>query len=724
MKKLAFMLMLVFFCFQSLAQQQNQWRNYLDPTPLPNVDFVKSSQSLWIATRGGLVEFNTLTEKHKIYQPDSCAIKGVQIRSVCADTANGVWFSTNTKGLQHFDGTTFRYFHTKNNGESLNYIKKIQLDKQGRVWMLHLTTDVGAIPKAEILMFDGQNWTSFLRDSLLFEEEFAVDKDGICWFNKYGFSPSYDHRIMSFDTRSGQMMRFDSLNSAVRLTTNTPLIRTDESGNTWLSYGEVNKNIQLHQLKITGWKNFKLVTNTGSSLIKSLSFGNDGSIYVIDNWHIRRMKDSIWTINPFYDFEIQKLLPIDSVKAWVIGYDLDKYALFRIGNTKRFSFIDEKTIPYNSTLNSEILPIFGNHPRNNNLYNRTLTFDGRTFKPNSLYGIQGAFDGDSLLWMSGNPDVRFFDFRTNVITTIPSPNDRGINPIKILVDKFATKWVIGNNRSFMYAIDRNRTIKSYNFFSFTLNFPIRDFAIDSSNNIWAIGDSGLIKRNSLTEIWSIIPLPDSVRRFLSRINIDEGNHIWLDANSSCYKYSEQNGLKYLDWQNIILTNNNYFSVNEKFVSYRNNVWWFATYYGLVRYDGHDYQTFNEINSPMPTKRISSLFTDKLGNLWMNHIYGLTVFNENNLIDLRTTVKDIAKQEEIFSKVSPNPLSKNGFLSFENLDNSPFLLTIFDAHGKIMRSQMTRENLFSIQTHDFPNGIYFYMLKNKERIGRGKFVVQQ
>ena len=339
-----------------------------------------------------------------------------------------------------------------------------------------------------------------------------------------------------------------------------------------------------------------------------------------------------------------------------------------------------------------------------------------------MSGKQATFDGDSLLWMTEYSDARFFDFRTNSQVIVPSAIYRGINPYKILADKKSNKWVLSSDFTKFYRIDKNRVFTILDF-SFPSRNLIRDFAIDSSGNVFVASDSGLLKRDVRTENWAFVPLKDSVRKNLTRITIDEGNNIWFDVNSTCYQFSEINGLKLLDGQNVSLPIYDNFFPTGNFVTYRNNKWWFAARNGLVSFDGQNYKTYNAVNSPMPTNYITSLFTDKLGNLWMNHKYGLTVFNENSLVDLRTFVKEISQKYGIKSQVSPNPLSKNGILSFENPERKLFELTIFDANGKTVIYQTATENRFIIQNQDLMNGIYFYNLKNNAETGFGKFVVQ-
>ena len=79
-------------------------------------------------------------------------------------------------------------------------------------------------------------------------------------------------------------------------------------------------------------------------------------------------------------------------------------------------------------------------------------------------------------------------------------------------------------------------------------------------------------------MWSIIRLPDTLkRREIRDINTDEGNHIWLIINGLCALYSEQNGAKVLDYSQVAFESHYPFENDyDRFVTYRNGVWWFAT----------------------------------------------------------------------------------------------------------------------------------------------------
>jgi hypothetical protein len=728
MKKIGLLLITAFLLIANVhAQQQNKWRNYLDAASLRGSEFVKSGDNLWISTQGGLLRYNTITGKHNVFQPDTCAMKGVKVTSVCSDSMGGVWFATNVFGLQHFDGTTFQWIATKNSGEPLGWIRKIQLDKQGRLWMLHQTNNVGASSAAEILMFQGQQWTSYARDSIAYDLDFAVDKDGVCWNVSSDYRWGDYNHILAFDSRNGQITHFNSRNSPLRLEFQPPLLRADNIGNVWVTYGNRDSSTKLflHQLKLQNWRSYTFSSIRNVYGPYDFSFDNQGGMHIQSSDYYFTFKDSSWLVRG-NDYYYASYMYVDATKSWAIGGPTyighPPIYLIKIDNNNRqlISFKTDKTLPNES---ERSYPIFGNHAWKTDLHCRNFDFDGKQFKPNQLDGRQGAFDGDSLLWMAHYDFITYLDFRTNSTSSISTQR---IGSDKILVDKFKNKWIFGPTYfKGLYTISPDRTISFFDIRANGFGSSITDFAIDTAGNVWALCDSGLIKRNALTQTWSIKRLPDSVRVYgVQYINIDEGNHIWLNANGLCVQYSEQNGVRVLEYQEVSIPRfYNFENVFDRFVTYRNGFWWFAARNGLVRYDGVNYQKFDGKNSPMATKDITGVFTDRLGNLWMNHPYGLTVYNEKGLVDLATSSKEIAKQEDIPHRLFPNPMSNQGTLTFQNPNNSVFKLRIFTVNGGVIERQETSSNQFVIQNKGLAAGIYFYQIENNGRFGQGKFVAE-
>jgi hypothetical protein len=67
------------------------------------------------------------------------------------------------------------------------------------------------------------------------------------------------------------------------------------------------------------------------------------------------------------------------------------------------------------------------------------------------------------------------------------------------------------------------------------------------------------------------------------------------------------------------------------------------------------------------------------------------------------------------KLSPNPVTDVSNLTFENLKNQNFELSVFNVLGKQVNSRTTAGNSFTINKNDFPPGIYLLQLKTNQKI---------
>jgi hypothetical protein len=75
-------------------------------------------------------------------------------------------------------------------------------------------------------------------------------------------------------------------------------------------------------------------------------------------------------------------------------------------------------------------------------------------------------------------------------------------------------------------------------------------------------------------------------------------------------------------------------------------------------------------------------------------------------------------------LSPNPFNYSTTLTFNNLDNEKYTLTIFNSQGKQVRSQagMTSDKAI-IERGNLPQGIYFFRIFSKEGFFAGdKFII--
>jgi len=81
------------------------------------------------------------------------------------------------------------------------------------------------------------------------------------------------------------------------------------------------------------------------------------------------------------------------------------------------------------------------------------------------------------------------------------------------------------------------------------------------------------------------------------------------------------------------------------VQTRDGYLWFGTYAGLARFDGESFHVFNAANTPtLEDERISSLFEDPQGTLWIGHETGVITRYQNDRFESFTLSSQTAREK--------------------------------------------------------------------------------
>jgi hypothetical protein len=78
-----------------------------------------------------------------------------------------------------------------------------------------------------------------------------------------------------------------------------------------------------------------------------------------------------------------------------------------------------------------------------------------------------------------------------------------------------------------------------------------------------------------------------------------------------------------------------------------------------------------------------------------------------------------------TKLYPNPFSQTATLAFENPQNNNHQLSVFNTMGQLVMSiENIKGNKILIDRKELQSGLYFYQLRNEERvIGSGKMMIE-
>ena len=111
-----------------------------------------NGNSLWLATEGGLVKFDTKTGETTIYNRTNAPIPEDNILSLACN-GSSVWFGTRKMGVAKLEKNTITAFYSPVSGMCpKQYNMQFAFDGKGNVWLGSLLA---------FYKYDGNDWTSF-----------------------------------------------------------------------------------------------------------------------------------------------------------------------------------------------------------------------------------------------------------------------------------------------------------------------------------------------------------------------------------------------------------------------------------------------------------------------------------------------------------------------------------------------------------------------------------
>ena len=180
-----------------------------------------NGNSLWLATEGGLVKFDTKTGETTIYNRTNAPIPEDNILSVACN-GSSVWFGTRKMGVAKLEKNTVTAFYSPVSGICpKQYNMQFAFDGKGNVWLGSLLA---------FYKYDGNDWTSFSipyieLSSMATFNAFTFDHDGKLWF---GGMNILSNDVFGYYTESTGVVQIKGIN-------NISAMATDRNGNIWMS---------------------------------------------------------------------------------------------------------------------------------------------------------------------------------------------------------------------------------------------------------------------------------------------------------------------------------------------------------------------------------------------------------------------------------------------------------------------------------------------------------
>jgi ligand-binding sensor domain-containing protein len=719
-----------------VSAQAPGWVNYTSPTILYSGAFEGSS--LWIASNGGLIKFDTTTKSKEYFNPFNSGLPCLSVFAVAIDKDNNKWIGTGGgrlgtqeatlrgRGLAKFDGANWSIFNSANSGLPDNTVRSLFYDNANNLWI----GTFGGLAK-----MSGNNWQVFNRANSGIPSDsitcIAQDMDGIIWLGTQG------RGIASFDGTSWTNYSFansglagDTIRAIAIGPNNEKWIGTSRgaskfvSGN-WDTYRTNNSGLPLNNVVSlfvdeAGLAWMGTYHPTGAS-------GNGLAKFDGQNWEVLNNSNSG--------------LPTNSVSVILKDAASNMWISSERGHQKGGGQSQISRVAGNSWNNFELAE---NGLLSNYHYSIVLDKNGHVWMGGEKAGIT-RFDGTN--WINYNTD------NSNI------PDDDCFN---IQFNKNGDMWA---------SFDGGR-IASFNGTNFTTYFlpngsnenPFA-MAFDSLNNVWLGSTTGLFKFDGTD--WEIYTPANSglPHQRVNAIAFDSTGKLWIGTHGGGLAILNGN-----NWEVYSTSNSNLPNDIIRSIAFEGNLVWVATNNGVGKFDGLAWERFRTGNSGLPHNSVHSVAVDSKGIKWIGTDQGIVKFNganwelmfnfignpisavreiqfsADNKIWIATSIGGIAAFNNSslpnFIPIAdlpaksqlrnfPNPFSYETVIEFDGtMADKAIDLKVYNISGKEVNFQyeiFLKEGEASrivVKPVGLPDGIYFFTIRNAGNLHTGKMIIRK
>lgn len=566
------LLLVLFIPALPLHSQTNEWKAYSGG--LARIQkMVDDGNYLWLATYGGLVKFDKLSQKSLIYDKTNSGLPAYIITDMAVDADNTLWMTTE-RGLTRFDGTTWTTFNTDNAPLPSPYIYALAIHGND-VWV---ATDKG------LAHYNGTDWEVFndtpdmpwLQTSIL-----HIDNKGLLLI-------PYGDTVYTYSgtTWASVSMLPQGVSSAT-------LIGNARNA-TWI-LGRYQENYPQRHFLVSStdgnWQQHD-VTPLDTHIVTAMAIGEDVMWFATQSGMVFRCKDSQWSTytiplkkdiihEEFHDQRITTMLIDDNGIVWC---GTNFYKIFRSVNNA----LD--TLTYT--------PI--QLPPARASFRFTL----------SLSSL--AVDIDQSLW------VGYADFfpATSPITHVigDSIYNEYVPPATdyLAVDSKGRKWAASG--AGLWTLEKGTWLQLSDKI-FTCIY------IDRNDNIWLGSREGVSKYDHAS--WTEYPLDNSIGSpHIHSIVQDRNGTMWCAGHNKLFAFDGTTWNTYTHESTPAL----YYPQPSALTCDSSGVLWMGMQgsrfdtTALVSFDGTTWTTYTKYNSPLPNNTVNALITDKTGALYISTDY--------------------------------------------------------------------------------------------------------
>ncbi len=578
-------------------------------------DYVSGEHAMWVATDGGLVRIDHITDEVSHYNPVNSGFEGIRVVDLVIDKDNVKWITTNY-GLYSFDDLRWRKIDLPFEGELLLW--NLRVSEEGTIWFIR-TIDLS--------IFDGlgqelysykegelKNYNSFFGENVAF---FELSSDEQIYVGSKT-DVLGDRFLYSFDGQIARELEDDfSLNR--RGTT------IDENGNLLIAHS---------------------ITFTDYERVRINRIGNDSSEILYEDYYpsnaysFQKDKDGNLWFPVGREFDIPSFIKIsgsgteiENISYEDLGIDLqdisNDYSLVAFDQNDNMWLRNPRNLVNTYKLNSNNVTSYNTHLSTieSNSFNYEIEEDceGNIYIL-LLYGIS-KYDGAN--WST-------FRFEENGMGNLQSDSgsDAALNPITCELwfntnfsngEILTVKDGVYNFRDTDYEI---RQIEFDDEGTAYLSTGIGLVLIDTNNVETVIEDSPSCYNMAVgkdKEVWmhcsDLHQLKDGVWTTYKQeehpfgdgarlpLLLDHENHLWTFYDDGLVKFDGQ------DWDLIPFDFGSYYPRALE-MDQNNNLLIGSVKKGMFRYNGLTFETFDVYSAPLGHNTVKSIHVGKNGNNWL------------------------------------------------------------------------------------------------------------
>ncbi|MDG1435156.1 MAG: two-component regulator propeller domain-containing protein [Saprospiraceae bacterium] len=678
-------ILIILCCFSLINLTAQDWKTFTNNKEI--LDIEKEGNTLWIATSGGLLNWNLQTEAYYKLTTEDGLISNY-INEIAIDADGNKWLATN-RGVSVIQGGVIISYNS-DNGLFTNDVNSVVIDSQGNKWFA-TKSDNG---KSAVSKLDNQgNWTT-IAESIYFAPTCmtidAADNIYIGTFKEIAkYTPGGEWTIFLPPSPESigwiSEMIIDE-NQEVWAVSPSGLYHYDSAGNQTLfdvTSGLISYPRSLYiDSNHTKW----IGTDTGFSRMNSdstfLNFNLDEQVATIFEENGNVLLGTVNDIISFDGDEYKKLSTgIDLAGNMVRGLDISNDGSVWLGTENGIS-------KYSQNLG----------------WNTFTENDGLLCDPG--YSLLATSQDELIIsHRSSCNGVSIIDISSGEASFIQDDTFRFI--LSLNEDASGNIW-LGNylpqvvENSFVIKISPNGNI---NFFDFTtilqnsLNNKTTGIAIHPNGDVYFSTRWGIyyIDTNNEIHLFKI--------ELAKTIFIDSQENIWIakgdyfGPNQSLEKYTPNGG--HVIYQNGEINN---FVINEIIEDEEQNIW-VASENGLFKLSSSQVFTRYSTLDGLADNDVTGIEFDTDGSMWISTRNGVST-----TADISTTITNLKNEKEAFN-LYPNPTLATVTLEFEMQKSGNVKIEVYNVTGQLLLIPFDGEREIGncqevFDMADFSQGIYF------------------